>query len=89
MGKISDAIRKEIPAEGFAGWGLGSEAISESALSLARALDNPKTSPNARAFCAKELRETLDRLRELAPSREQRDAIDDLADRRTKRLAAG
>lgn len=57
-------------------------ALVASALALARAID-ADSSAASKAACARSLRETLDRLRELAPRGEDRgDGIDELRRRR-------
>lgn len=58
------------------------------AVALARRLDG-EMADTAYPQCAGQLRETLDRIRELAPKGEGDDAVDDLAARRAERLAAG
>jgi hypothetical protein len=65
--------------------GMRGSGLALTALALAADIDSPETSPTARAACTRELRETLDRLRELAPPREQSNHLDDLTARRAKR----
>lgn len=64
---------------------LARSALAASALALARELDNPN-SATSKSMCANALRDTLDRLRELAPAEKEQDRLDELADRRTRRL---
>lgn len=56
--------------------------MAASVLALAARIDDPETSATAAAACARELRESLGRLRELAPAEVARDWVDDLAARR-------
>lgn len=58
-------------------------------MALARELDDPDNSATSKSMCANSLRDTLDRMRELLPAEEEADALDDLAARRTARLAGG
>lgn len=57
---------------------LAASGLAASALALARMIDNKENSATSRSMCARELRETLDRLRELAPPEEVEDGIDEL-----------
>lgn len=65
-----------------------SAGLAQSALALARAVDDVSNSATSRSMCARELRETLDRLRALAPVKGEKSGIDDLRDRRAARRAA-
>jgi hypothetical protein len=62
-------------------------ALAASALALAAEMDD-ENSATSKSMCAKELRETMDRLRSLAPPREENDGVDDLTAQRKKRIAA-
>jgi hypothetical protein len=64
-------------------------ALMATALRLAEALDNPRITPTATAFCAKSMIEIMDRIYELMPAEQKRSRLDDLADRRAARLARG
>jgi hypothetical protein len=55
---------------------------------LAAELDNSTNSATSKAMCANQLRETLDRLRELVPEQKAEDRVDDLTARRAARHAA-
>lgn len=57
---------------------LAEGGIAAAALSVARDLDNPYTSANARSLGARVLMDTLDRLRELAPAAQEADNLDKL-----------
>ncbi len=61
-------------------------ALAGSALALAEALDDPGASATSKAMCAKSLLETLARLGELYPAASVGDRIDDLSDRRRRRV---
>ena len=62
--------------------------LAASALEMARGLDSG-ASLAQKTLAAKELRETMDRLRELAPAEKKKDRVDELKERRTKRRAGG
>jgi hypothetical protein len=64
------------------------EALAATALKLAAELDDLTIRSADLAACSRALRETLDRLRELAPPVRASDAIDDVAERRADRRAA-
>lgn len=58
------------------------------ALALAREIDG-ENSATSKSMCAGQLRDTLDRLRELTPADEEADALDELASRRDARVVGG
>lgn len=66
---------------------LAEGSLAASALALAAALDDPANSATSKSMCARALRESIDRLWELAPPPQTKDGIDDLASRRSKRRA--
>lgn len=55
---------------------------------MARELDAMKNSATSKSMCAKALLDTLDRIRELLPEKEEGDELDDLARKRAERLLA-
>ena len=67
---------------------LAAGPLAASALEMARGLDS-NASLAQKTLAAKELRETMDRLRELAPAEKAKDRVDDLRERRDKRRAVG
>lgn len=65
-----------------------SASLVASAFAMAELIDAPGNSAASKAACARSLRETLDRLRELAPAGEQQgDGIDELRSRRKRKTA--
>jgi len=68
---------------------LADSALAASALALAAEIDSQGNSATSKSMCARELRDTLDRLRDLAPKQEEKDDLDDLAARRARRIAKG
>ena len=83
MGLVADAVRRELEELRSDGSALGA-----SALTLAGAIDDVGNSLTSRSMAARELRETLVRVRLLASSRREPDKLDDLAERRRRRLAS-
>ena len=79
--KDLDAIRKRDAA-------LADSALAAVALQMAYELDSIENKGHAKSVCAKELRETLDRLRDLAPKERKKDSIDELAKQRARRRGA-
>ena len=63
---------------------LGRSALAETALTLARLLDDRKGSPSE---CAKALMQALEQIRGLTPPAERKDGLDDLIGGRVRRLA--
>lgn len=67
---------------------LGDSALAASAVALAFEIEHPYNSATSKSMCAREMRDTLDRLRELAPEQEQdADGLDELAKERARRRA--
>lgn len=69
--------------------GVMGSALAASALVLAEGLDDPSASVTAKSMSARALAETMSLLRALVPDgADERDAIDELADRRAARRSA-
>ena len=82
-GEVAQAIERDLarlPAD------LATSALAASAMALAREMDNPANSATSKSMCAKTLLDTFDRLRELTPTDEESDDLDDLATRRQARI---
>lgn len=62
-------------------------ALALSAVALARALDDTGVSATAKAACQRALRETIDRLHELAPAAPAGDRVDEISAKRKARRA--
>jgi hypothetical protein len=56
-------------------------------MALAREISNPFNSATSKSMCAREMREHLNRLRELLPPDDEEDKVDDLARAREARRA--
>lgn len=79
---VEEAVHRDLAGMGS----LSESALAASALALARALDDPETYATAKSNCAKELRETLDRLRQLALTVREDSPLDEIRARRDARL---
>jgi hypothetical protein len=64
---------------------LATSALAAMALQLARQLDSTKTSATSKSMCSAQLRDTLDRLRELAPPAQGADRLDEVTKKRDQR----
>lgn len=84
---VVDAVRKDLAAFAKTDRGLAESALAATVLALAYELDNPGNSATSKAMCAGQLRESMDRLRELMPPKAKKDALDELSARRAKRRA--
>ena len=68
---------------------LGKSALAATAIALAYEIEHPYNSATSKSMCSREIRETIDRLRELAPEDEEADQLDSLAAQRAARIGAG
>ena len=87
---VLEAVARDVAAIRERDEALADSALAAAAAALARELANPYNSATSKSMCAREMREHLDRLRELLPPREEGDEIDELAAaREARRRAAG
>lgn len=84
---VVEALQAELVEIAKRDASLSRSALAAAALELARQIDAPKNSATSKSMCAKELRETMARLRELLPAETEGDRVDELGSRRAKRLA--
>jgi hypothetical protein len=82
---IVDAVLGELDDLGKRDEKLAGSTLGALAKSLAYELANPHNSATSKAACARELREALDRLRELAPPEQTTDRLDEVKQRREQR----
>lgn len=68
---------------------LAESSLAESALALARELDDPENSATSKSMCAKAHLEVMTRLRELAPPEERKGQLHALKSGRADRLGSG
>lgn len=87
LASVTAAVVRDLTAIGERDPDLAVSGLAATALTLATRMDSPLTSSTAVSMLAGQLRDTLDRLRELAPTAEEGDDLDDLAARRSARLA--
>jgi hypothetical protein len=83
-----DAVRRDLAVVAKTDKALSESALAATALLLAAEMDNPTNSATSKSMCAHQLRETMDRLRELVPEQKAEDRVDDLTARRAARHAA-
>lgn len=73
-----EAIRSRSPS-------LADSALAASAIALAYEIEHPHNSATSKSMCAREMRDTFDRLKEQAPEEQTKDGLDDLSAARAKR----
>lgn len=67
---------------------LGDSALAAATIALAYEIEHPYNSATSKSMCAREMRDTLDRLRELVPPAAREDGIDELKKHRENRRTA-
>lgn len=82
------AVTRDLAAIGRRDAELGCGALASLALAMAAEIDEPGNSATSKSMCARVLADTLERLAVLAPVEEGGDRIDELGDKRAKRLSA-
>lgn len=82
---VAGAVRRDLGEIAKRDKGLAESSLAMSALRLAELMDDAENSATSRSMCGRELRDTLGRLRELAPKEETKDGLDDLSARRAAR----
>ena len=87
VGSVADAVARDLAAISGRAPDVARSALAATAEALAKELDDPENSATSKSMCAGQLRDTLDRLRELVPPVEEGDDLDDLSARRARRLA--
>lgn len=88
VGSVVDAVGRDLAAIAKVDDELARSALAALALELARQIDNVGNSATSKSMCAGQLRDTLDRLRELMPKSADKDDLDELSARRAARLAS-
>lgn len=82
---VAGAVRRDLAEIAKSDRELAQSTLAMSALRLASEMDNSGNSATSKSMCARELRDTLDRLRELCPKAEAKDKVDELGARRDSR----
>ncbi len=87
---VVDATEKQLAGIRERNADVADSALAAAALRMAYELDHPYNSATAKSYCIKELRQSMDRLLELAPAGEgEKGALDELkARRRAQRKSA-
>lgn len=86
---VIDAIDAELAELRERAPALAGSVLAAAARALAFELESPYNSLTSKAQATKELREDMDRLRELAPPERKRDKLDEVNEARERRRAAG
>jgi hypothetical protein len=86
---VVEAAERDVAAIRERDEALGDSALAASAVALAYEIEHPYNSATSKSMCAREMRDTLDRLRSLAPEEIRGDRVDDIAAQRAKRRAEG
>ena len=86
VGTVVEAVERDLAAIADVDPDLAISGLAALALALAREMDNPN-SATSKSMCAGQLRDTLDRLRELMPPEQETNEIDELRARRERRVA--
>lgn len=84
---VLEAVARDVAAVGVRDEALAGSALAAASFALAREIANPYNSATSKSMCAREIREHMDRLRELLPPERRADAVDDLARAREARRA--
>lgn len=82
VGPVEEAVKRDLDA--FGG-DLERSGLAASALALARELDDDTNSATSKSMCARSLMDAMDRLRELAPPKQQADRLDEVRKKREQR----
>lgn len=83
-GPVVVAVRRDLKAMPD---DVAKSALAASALALAAEIDEASNSATSKSMCAKALHDALDRLREIAPPKQEETDLDRARKRRADRLA--
>lgn len=86
VGDVEAAVRRDLAEIRDVDERVAESGLAFTAIELARQLDDTTNSATAKAGCAKALHSILDRLRDLAPAREEDDEVDDLKAKTERKL---
>jgi predicted phage-related endonuclease len=84
---VTEAVKRDLRRLAERDPELANSGTAAAALALAREIDESDNSATSKSMCAKALQDILAQLRELAPTEEGRDGIDDLSAKRNARIA--
>jgi hypothetical protein len=88
MGDVVDRVRRDLERIERLDPELAGSGLAGVALALAARMDDVENSATSVSMCGRALTDALEQLRELTPVEDEGDRIDDLADRRSRRVAA-
>jgi len=86
---VVEAVRRDLAALKRRDKQLAEGALAQAALALAARIDDPDNSATSVSMCARELRDHMNRIWELAPAETRDNRVDDLSTRREQRRATG
>jgi hypothetical protein len=89
VGEVEAAVLRDLESLRALDPDLADSGLAASAIALARGIDNPRNSLTSKAMAQRALRETIDRLLELAPAPETHDRLDQLAADARRKLERG
>lgn len=84
---VIDAVERDLAEIAETDERLAESALAATASALAYELEHPYNSATAKSMCAGRLIEAMERLRELAPPRKEKDRVDEIAEHRAARRA--
>jgi hypothetical protein len=84
---VTASLDRDLKAIGKLDKALADSSLAAAARVLALELDNATNSATSKSMCARALAETLGQLRALLPADRKDDKVDELSDRRAKRLS--
>lgn len=85
MGAVANRVKADLADLRSRAPGVADSALGAMALAMALEIDRPKNSATSKSMCNRELRDTLNQLRELAPAKPEADGLDQLNAQRVKR----
>lgn len=88
-GDVEKAVRRDLDGLAERDSELAASGLAASAIALARGIDHPRNSLTSKAMAQRALRETMDRLLELAPVPDAPDRLDALQKRAQGKLTTG
>lgn len=83
---VAEAVARDLEEIARADPVLARSSLAEAALALAAEVDTVANSATSKAACARELRETMNQLREMAPVEEDVSEVDRIAARARKKI---
>lgn len=82
---VFDATERELAELRKRAPDLADSSVAAMALAMAQEIDNAGNSATSKSMCARSLLEAMNQLRDLAPAKQTKDGIDELAAQRAAR----